>query len=53
MSKGTLMWNPNFIKKSDAFGGSKITFGEIVTNLVKYGEFSEFGKFRQKSRNGR
>ena len=40
------------IEKSDAFLSSKITFGENAKNLVKYGEFSKFGRFRQKSRNG-
>ncbi len=30
------------------FLGSKITFGENVKTLVKLGEFSESGRFRQK-----
>ncbi len=34
------------------FLGSKITFGEIVKNLVKYGEFSEYGRSRPKSKKG-
>ena len=40
------------IEKSDAFLGSKITFGEIAKNLVNYGEFSESGRFRKKCQKG-
>ncbi len=48
-----LVRHPNLIEKSDAFFKPKITFGKNAKILVKYGEFSESARFRQKSRNGR
>ncbi len=45
------LWTEISIKKSDAFFGSKITFGENVKTLVKYGEFSKSARSSQKSRN--
>ncbi len=39
-------------KIESIFGGVKITFGEIAKTLVKYGEFSESGRFRRNARKG-
>ncbi len=45
---------PTFRSKNRMhFLGSKITFSKSGESLVNYGEFSESGRFRQKSRNGR